>query len=198
MKKFDLKKHLTENKLTTNSQIIGGIAPMAVVGNVTEKKEEEPVEEVQNSTVNEYQGSGEDIIEIIRDKAEDSGFSEEEETGEVIEFLQGLSFDDNGNIDHDGMMQEGASTEEKRIAALAAKKIARLRSVSHAEALVDLVRAANELRGNFGEGSVNEAADGKAAYEEIRALIQKHARALNDDEAYTMHELLKDFFNRYI
>ena len=62
--------------------------------------------------LNEYQGSGEDVINIIKDKAEDSGFSEEEETQEVIEFLHDLKFDDNGNIeaeleekkgkDHDG------------------------------------------------------------------------------------------------
>lgn len=60
----------------------------------------------------EYQGSGEDVINIIKDKAVDSGFSEEEETQEVIEFLHDLKFDDNGNIeaeleekkgkDHDG------------------------------------------------------------------------------------------------
>ena len=46
----------------------------------------------------EYQGSGEDIINIIKDKAVDSGFSEEEETQEVVEFLHDLKFDDNGNI----------------------------------------------------------------------------------------------------
>ena len=39
---------------------------------------------------------------------------------------------------------------------------------------------------------------GTAAYHDIKALIQKHARNLNDDDAYTMHELLKDFFNRSI
>ena len=39
---------------------------------------------------------------------------------------------------------------------------------------------------------------GTAAYHDIKALIQKHARSLSDDDAYTMHELLKDFFNRSI
>jgi hypothetical protein len=37
--------------------------------------------------VNEYRGSGEDIKSIIRDKAADSGFSEQEEAMEVMEFI---------------------------------------------------------------------------------------------------------------
>ena len=61
--------------------------------------------------LNEYQGSGEDIINIIKDKAEDSGFSEEEETQEVIEFLHDLKFDDNGNIEAE--LEEKKVTEEK-------------------------------------------------------------------------------------
>ena len=36
------------------------------------------------------------------------------------------------------------------------------------------------------------------AYSAVKDLIQKHARKLNDDDAYTFHELLKDFFNRAI
>ena len=103
--------------------------------------------------VNEYVGADEDIIEIIRDKAADSGFSEEEEVGEIIEFLQGLSFDDNGNLDgghiSETNVEEGASTEEKRIAQMAAKKIAKYRSVSFEEGIVDLIRAANELQGVY-------------------------------------------------
>ena len=45
---------------------------------------------------------------------------------------------------------------------------------------------------------VEDGSPGTDAYYEIRALIQKHARNLSDDDAYTMHELLKDFFNRYV
>ena len=37
--------------------------------------------------VNEYRGSGEDIKAIIRDKAADSGFDEQEEAMEVMEFI---------------------------------------------------------------------------------------------------------------
>ena len=48
------------------------------------------------------------------------------------------------------------------------------------------------------ENEIRDAEDdpGTAAYRKIRDEIQKHARRLNDDDAYTMHELLKDFFNR--
>ena len=46
--------------------------------------------------------------------------------------------------------------------------------------------------------AVEDSSAGTEAYYEIRSLIQKHARNLSDDDAYTMHELLKDFFNRYI
>lgn len=52
------------------------------------------------------------------------------------------------------------------------------------------------------ENEIEDAGDridkGHEAYQDIRALIQKHARKLNDDDAYTMHELLKDFFNRLL
>jgi DNA repair exonuclease SbcCD ATPase subunit len=48
--------------------------------------------------INEYRGVQDDLISIIKDKAEDSGFSHEEETEEIIEFLQGIEFDDNGSI----------------------------------------------------------------------------------------------------
>ena len=52
-----------------------------------------------DTSINEYRGVGDDLVKIIKDKAEDSGFSHEEETEEIIEFLQGIEFDDNGNID---------------------------------------------------------------------------------------------------
>jgi len=52
-----------------------------------------------DTSINEYRGVGDDLVKIIKDKAEDSGFSHEEETQEIIEFLQGIEFDDNGNID---------------------------------------------------------------------------------------------------
>jgi len=41
----------------------------------------------EKEEVNEYRGSGEDIKAIIRDKAADSGFSEQEEAMEVMEFI---------------------------------------------------------------------------------------------------------------
>ena len=55
-----------------------------------------------------------------------------------------------------------------------------------------------ELAENEIEDAGNEIDKGHEAYQDIRALIQKHARRLNDDDAYTMHELLKDFFNRLL
>jgi len=51
-----------------------------------------------DTSVNEYRGVQDDLINIIKGKAEDSGFSHEEETEEIIEFLQGVEFDDNGSI----------------------------------------------------------------------------------------------------
>lgn len=46
--------------------------------------------------------------------------------------------------------------------------------------------------------TIEDSSAGTEAYYDIRALIQKHARNLSDDDAYTMHELLKDFFNKAI
>lgn len=46
--------------------------------------------------------------------------------------------------------------------------------------------------------AIEDSSAGTEAYYDIRALIQKHARNLSDDDAYTMHELLKDFFNKAI
>jgi len=40
-----------------------------------------------DANINEYRGSGEDIKAIIRDKAADSGFDEQEEAMEVMEFI---------------------------------------------------------------------------------------------------------------
>jgi hypothetical protein len=36
------------------------------------------------------------------------------------------------------------------------------------------------------------------AYDEIITLIRKHAKSLNDDDAFTLHEKLKKFFNKLI
>jgi len=36
------------------------------------------------------------------------------------------------------------------------------------------------------------------AYDEIISLIRKHAKSLNDDDAFTLHEKLKSFFNKLI
>ena len=49
------------------------------------------------------------------------------------------------------------------------------------------------------QDEVNEGdKEAQDAYNAVKDLIQKHARKLNDDDAYTFHELLKDFFNRAI
>ena len=36
------------------------------------------------------------------------------------------------------------------------------------------------------------------AYDEIIGLLRKHARSMNDDDAYELHEKLKSFFNKSI
>ena len=55
-----------------------------------------------------------------------------------------------------------------------------------------------ELSENEIEDAGYETDKGREAYYDVKELIQKHARRLNDDDAYTMHELLKDFFNRLL
>jgi len=55
-------------------------------------------------------------------------------------------------------------------------------------------------RKTFKSVKINESTTNKVndAYDEIIALIRKHARALNDDDAFTLHEKLKNFFNKVI
>ena len=84
--------------------------------------------------------------------------------------------------------------------------------VPHLKKLTDIKKKLEQEKikkaSNIGKGqelSENEIEDagyetdkGREAYYDVKELIQKHARRLNDDDAYTMHELLKDFFNRLL
>ena len=55
--------------------------------NLTMHIDDDEWEEEMGRKVNEYRGSGDEIKAIIRDRAADSGFSEQEEAQEVMEFI---------------------------------------------------------------------------------------------------------------
>jgi len=67
-------------------------------------------------------------------------------------------------------LEEGASTEEKRIAMRAIKSIAKYRNVSNDEARNDLIRAANEI-GDLKEGQLNE--NKEEALMELRNILDE-------------------------
>jgi hypothetical protein len=67
-------------------------------------------------------------------------------------------------------LEEGASTEEKRIAMRAIKSIAKYRGVSNDEARNDLIRAANEI-GELKEGQLNE--NKEEALMELRNILDE-------------------------
>lgn len=60
----------------------------------------------------EYQGFGNDLKNMIHDKAEDSGFSHEEEVEEIKEFLASLRFDDNGNLEDGPELREYVNVDK--------------------------------------------------------------------------------------
>ena len=70
----------------------------------------------------------------------------------------------------EGALEEGASTEEKRIAMRAIKSIAKYRNVSNDEARNDLIRAANEI-GDLKEGQLNE--NKEEALMELRNILDE-------------------------
>jgi len=67
-------------------------------------------------------------------------------------------------------LEEGSSTEEKRIAMSAVKRLAKYRGVSTEEAKADLLRAVKEL-GDLNEGTINE--DKMEALMELRNILDE-------------------------
>jgi len=117
--------------------------------------------------VNEYRGSGEDIKAIIRDKAADSGFSEQEEAMEVMEFIgqeyeidfefgagpsrmaekKGKDHDGDGDIDGDDYM--------------AAKDKAIKKAMGKDEMVKEAIKGI--IKKTLSEGVINEAATNELA-----------------------------------
>jgi hypothetical protein len=146
--------------------------------------------------VNEYRGSGEDIKSIIRDKAADSGFSEQEEAMEVMEFIgqeyeidfefgagpsrmaekKGKDHDGDGDIDGDDYM--------------AAKDKAIKKAMGKQEQLKEAIKKI--IKKTLNEDMLNEAAtqelariaDDYAGFEGMKSAILDLENIVTDIEKY--------------
>ena len=136
--------------------------------NLTMHIDDDEWEEEMGRKVNEYRGSGDEIKAIIRDRAADSGFSEQEEAQEVMEFIgqeyeidfefgagpsrmaekKGKDHDGDGDIDSDDYM--------------AAKDKAIKKAMGKEEQLKEAVK--NIIKKTLEEGVVNEAATQELAH----------------------------------
>jgi hypothetical protein len=144
--------------------------------------------------VNEYRGSGEDIKSIIRDKAADSGFSEQEEAMEVMEFIgqeyeidfefgagpsrqaeaKGKDHDGDGDIDSDDYM----AAKDKAIKKAMGKNVN--------EAIKAIINKLLE-EGTLNEAATNELAriaDDYAGFEGMKSAILDLQNIVTDIEGY--------------
>jgi hypothetical protein len=93
-------------------------------------------------------------------------------------------------IDKNISLEEGASTEEKRIAMSAIKRIAKYRGVSNDEAKNDLIRAAKEI-GDLKEGQLTESKE--AGLNELRGILDQ-AGSLGEEA----RNIIESYFPRYL
>jgi len=87
-------------------------------------------------------------------------------------------------------LEEGASSEEKRIAMRAIKSIAKYRGVENDEAKADLLRAIKEL-GNVTEGQLTESKE--AGLNELRGILDQ-AGSLGEEA----RNIIESYFPRYL
>ncbi len=93
-------------------------------------------------------------------------------------------------LDKNISLEEGASTEEKRIAMSAIKRIAKYRGVSNDEAKNDLIRAAKEI-GDLKEGQLTESKE--AGLNELRGILDQ-AGSLGEEA----RNIIESYFPRYL
>ena len=164
--------------------------------NTTMHIDDEEWEQEMGRGVNEYRGSGEDIKSIIRDKAADSGFSEQEEAMEVMEFIgqeyeidfefgagpsrmaekKGKDHDGDGDIDGDDYM--------------AAKDKAIKKAMGKQEQLKEAIKSI--IKKTLNEDMINEAAtnelariaDDYAGFEGMKSAILDLQNIVTDIEGY--------------